>query len=151
MFRLARRIVGNEAVAEEILQESYMSLWSRQGRTYPSNPEAWLMKTSVNRSIDYLRRRNVRKETDFNEDRTDGNEAPAYCGPARWELEALLDSALQRLAPRERAAFVLKRLEGYSYEEISVITGVALSTVRNQVMNAGRKVEDVFREAGVEP
>lgn len=150
LFRMVRRMVERESVAEEILQECYLSLWDRLDGGVPANPEAWLVRACVNRSIDHLRRRDIRGETALEEETL---ATPCFrdAGPGSWEVEALLDSALRRLAPREKAAFMLRKIEGCSYEDIAQMTGVAAATVRNQVMNAGRKIEKALREGGIEP
>ena len=152
LFRMVRRMVERESVAEEILQECYLSLWDRLDGKSPSNPEAWLVRACVNRSIDHLRRRDVRGETVLDEDTTAGGPSGFRdAGPGSWEVETLLDEALRRLPPREKAAFILRRIEGCSYEEIARMTGVAAATVRNQVMTAGRKIEKTLRDGGIEP
>lgn len=150
LFRMVRRMVEREAVAEEILQECYLSLWDKLEGGVPANTEAWLVRACVNRSIDHLRRQNTRGETVLEED-TPCSSGIGDPGPGSWEVEALLDAALRQLAPREKAAFILRKIEGRSYEEIARMTGVAAATVRNQVMNAGRKMEKVLREGGIEP
>ena len=60
LFWTVKRMVGREALAEEILQDAYMALWDMPGEASPDNPEAWLRRVCVNRALDHLRREETR-------------------------------------------------------------------------------------------
>ena len=57
------------------------------------------------------------------------------------ELSAALRAAIDRLPDRTRAAFVLRVLDGRSYEQVAEVLGVRAATARNQVMKARRRLE----------
>jgi RNA polymerase sigma-70 factor, ECF subfamily len=152
LFWTVKRMVGRDALADEILQEGYMALWGMEGRTAPDNPEAWLRRTCVNRALDHLRR----EETKLHQA---GEEAlenlTAAVGLEETmgvlELEEALHKAISTLPGQERAAFVMKVIEGLEYPEVSAALGVSESTVRNQVMQARRKLERALAALGIEP
>jgi len=149
LYRTVRRMVGRDAIAEEILQEGYLSLWSGAGGSEPQNPEAWLRRLVVNRTLDHLRREESRRP------HVPLDDLPLAASPAGSPLESLggreaeeiLRLGLAGMPPRMRIAFVL-RTEGHEYPEIAAMTGVSESTVRNQVLQARRRLACLFRERG---
>ena len=151
LFWTVRRMVGREALAEEILQDAYVALWGLPAASSPREPEAWLRRFCVNRAIDHLRREETKRPHDGNEalERVASASGPDETLGLR-ELEAALHSALRVLPPQERAAFVMKLIEGLGYPEVAASLGVTESTVRNQVMQARRKVEKSLRAMGIE-
>ncbi len=151
LYWTVRRMVGREAIAEEILQEAYMAYWELGRTRAPRNPAGWLRRVCTNRAIDYLRReRNRSGPSSLPEpdqlSSGENIEATALAG----ETEAILDRALSLLPPQQRAAFVLRVIEELDYKEISSILKVSPSTVRNHVMAARRKLEAILRSGGIE-
>jgi RNA polymerase sigma-70 factor (ECF subfamily) len=150
LFWTVKRMIGRDALAEEILQDAYVALWGLSEGSQPKEVGAWLHRFCVNRSIDHLRREETRRMAD-------GPEALEYAAAAHGpdeslglrEMEEALAGALSGLPPQERAAFVLKLVEGLDYSEVAELMGVAESTVRNQVMQARRKIEKKLALAGV--
>ncbi len=150
LFWTVRRMTGREAIADEILQEAYLTLWERGRAGLPEEPEAWLRRFCVNRAIDYLRReenRRVLPEPEVLE----ALPAAPRAEEAFWtgEVEDALTAALEVLPPRERAVFLLRFVEGLDFRAIAASLGVADSTVRNQAMNARRKVQRRLEERGI--
>ncbi|MGA9751255.1 MAG: RNA polymerase sigma factor [Acidobacteriota bacterium] len=151
LFWTVRRMVGRDAVAEEILQDAYAALWGLPETGLPSEPMAWLRRFCVNRAIDYLRREENRRPHEGGEFL---EELPAAARPdvelGLREAEEVVARAMQALPPQERGAFVLKLVEGLEYPEVAALLGVSESTVRNQVMQARRKVQRYLQAAGIE-
>jgi RNA polymerase sigma-70 factor (ECF subfamily) len=152
LFWTVKRMVGRDALADEILQEAYMALWSMEGGTPPDNPEAWLRRTCINRALDHLRREET-KARQAGEEALENLSAPVGLEETMGvlELEAALHRAISSLPGQERAAFVMKVIEGLEYPEVSAALGVSESTVRNQVMQARRKLERALAALGIEP
>ncbi len=152
LFWTVKRMVGREALSEEILQDAYMALWGLEDSVSPRDVTAWLRRFCVNRAIDHLRREETRRVVD------DGADAlEAFAGPGGpheslglREMEAVLARALDALPPQERASFVMKVVEDLEYPQVAAALGVSESTVRNQVMQARRKVERFLASAGIE-
>jgi RNA polymerase sigma-70 factor, ECF subfamily len=151
LFWAVRRMVGREALAEEILQDAYMALWGLPAASSPREPEAWLRRFCVNRAIDHLRREETKRPHGGNEalERVVSAQGPEEALGLR-ELEGALYSVLRGLPPQEHAAFVLKLVEGLDYPEVAALLGVTESTVRNQVMQARRKVGKSLLAMGIE-
>ena len=122
LFGLAYRMLGSRADAEDIVQEAYLR-WHEADAGSIENPEAWLVTTTTRLAIDRLRRLKTERE--------------AYVGP--WLPEPIVTHApppdhdldlaedlsiafltmLERLAPEERAAFLLHDVFDVGYGEIA--------------------------------
>ena len=126
--------------------KAYRALDSFRGGSFKS----WLMRIVTNTCYDVLRARQRRK-TDSLEDipveneyipaLTDTRESPQQY-VERQELAGLITVAIRNLPEDQRASIILCDVEGYSYEEIAEITGVAIGTVKSRISRARTKVRD---------
>lgn len=151
LLRLATRMTGREAVAEEILQESYFALWRTTG-PIPDDPSAWLYRTCLNRAIDISRR-----EAIFREVPMEGSIFPddASLNPAEVAMTKAASDAMSEAAallpPAERVVFALRAYEGFSFDKIAQQVGISPSTARNQYMSARRRMALALSAKGVTP
>ncbi|MBQ0821565.1 sigma-70 family RNA polymerase sigma factor [Microvirga terrae] len=118
LVRLAYRMLGSIAEAEDVVQEAYIR-WHQADRSSVREPGAFLSKTVTRLCLDILKSARVKRET--------------YIGP--WLPEPVLDQdqedamsedlsltlmmALERLSPLERAAFLLHDVFGLGFDEVS--------------------------------
>ena len=159
LFGVAYRMLGNVQDAEDLVQEAFLR-WHQAPRGDVERPEAWLVSVVTRLAIDRLRRA--------------ATERAAYPGPwlpepvAAERIEAAPDRALerasdlsmaflvllQRLAPEERAAFVMREACDASYAEIAATIDKSETATRQVVHRARRRVRGernrfaVPREAG---
>jgi RNA polymerase sigma factor (sigma-70 family) len=137
---IATRILGSEADADDVLQET----WLRLSRTNDiDDVPAWLTTVVTRLCLDQLRKRRTRSAAEA--------ETPADPAPVDPEADALLAEkmgdamqvVLDALAPAERAAFVLHDVFGYPFDEISAVMGRSGTAVRQLASRARRKVQGV--------
>ena len=135
IFRLAARICGpNEA--DDVTQVVFLRLW----KVLPaledlSKADAWLARTTTNRAIDHLRHIGRKLRIVLDEKHMNVQEKCEQ-NLNRGELAVVFNRAAEQLGERQRLAFVLRELEGYSSDETAEMMGIASSTVRNLVMQA---------------
>jgi RNA polymerase sigma-70 factor (ECF subfamily) len=148
LFRLARRLSRSAEDAHDLVQETFLRA-ARSPASIPfgsSSEEAWLVRVLINICRDRWRWTAVRQKTaDGSDVETLGSSSPEAALMAR----AMVQDALQKLAPRRRAILVLYELEGTAIPEIAKLLGVTAVTVRwhlsvgrremAQVLGAGRK------------
>ena len=142
LFGLAYRMLGSRADAEDIVQEAYVR-WHEAARDSIESPEAWLVTTTTRLAIDRLRRLKTERE--------------AYVGP--WLPEPIVTAAppdrnldlaadlsiafltlLERLAPEERAAFLLHDVFDVGYPEIASVIERSEAACRQVVHRARTRV-----------
>ena len=143
VFRVARQIVGDDEEAKDVAQMVFVRLWQtlpryREGGSFG----AYLHRITVNLAFDAARKRGSRewaRGMDARElEELAGTARPAG-NPEPGEIQRIFGVLSRRLGTRQKAAFVLREVEGMSTEDVSEILGMSESTVRNHV-HAARKV-----------
>ncbi|MCA9000622.1 MAG: sigma-70 family RNA polymerase sigma factor [Planctomycetes bacterium] len=143
IYGLLFRLVGNPEDAEDMAQEVFVRAWKALG-TAPEGEglRPWLSRIAVNLFYDHLRKRGrgLRVvEMDPLAVDPGGREREPFEELDRREAESLLGAAIERLPARLQAAFVLRVVEGRSYEEVAHIVGLQEQTVRSHV-SKGRQL-----------
>ena len=136
IYRLAFRLSGNRADAEDLTQETFVRVFRSLAEYSPGTFEGWLHRITTNLFLDMVRRRQRIRFDALPEDAPE-RLASAEAGPERAYEENNLDpeiqQALDALPPDFRAAVVLCDLEGLSYEEIAATLGIKVGTVRSRI------------------
>ena len=137
-----RKLAGNVFDAEDLVQDTLLRAFAQWGVTEPAirNPKAYLLRTATNVWIDTLRRRETESRAPF----ADPDEVAAP-GPGPGVASELRDAGarlMQRLAPQERAALLLRESFDMSLEEIAEL----LATTTGAVKAALHRGRDRLRE-----
>lgn len=143
-FRTARRLLGDDHDALDVVQESLLKAFARldefDGR---GGFRFWLLRIVVNTALDQGRRRQRRKVVGLEGE-------PASVTPdddparnlQRLDLRRQLDAALETLSPTLRATFVLFAEAGLTYKEIAEAQDVPIGTVMSRINAARRKLQE---------
>ncbi|MCV2871394.1 RNA polymerase sigma factor [Defluviimonas sp. WL0050] len=130
-FRVAARMLGDKAEAEDVAQEAMLRLW-RQAPNWQGGQArvtTWLYRVAVNLATDRLRKR---RGLPLDEAPEPVETAPGAVGRMiEAERAAALDAALMALPERQREAVILRHLEGLSNPEIAEIMGVGVEAVES--------------------
>lgn len=142
VLRIALRLLNNPQDAQDAAQEVFLRLYRHLGRLDETHGyEAWLFRVTVNvcRDIGRGRRRSVTLE-----DMPDPAAAQpdAFDDAARAQQREIVRRGLGRLGEKERAALVLRDVEGWSTREVAKILGSTENTVRSQICTARLKLRD---------
>ncbi len=133
---LVRRLVGNPATAEDLVQQAFANVLGR--RDGPASA-AYLAQAARNLALNHLRDARRRAQVEVAgldaELIADARPSPEMSVLHRGELRNLLE-AVSALSPRVREAFVLNKLKGLSYDEAAARMGVSRNTVISQIVTA---------------
>ena len=146
VYRLAYRLSGNRADAEDLTQETFVRVFRSLADYTPGTFEGWLHRITTNLFLDMARRRQKIRFDALAEDAGDrlASDEP---GPERAYEQNNLDPEIQRaldaLPADFRAPVVLCDREGLTYEEIALTLGIKVGTVRSRI-HRGRVI---LREA----
>ena len=144
VLRIAYRIVGNWADAEDVAQEAFVRLHKHMaGLPNAAALGSWLYRVTVNLSLDRTRKARPSQELP---EQLPASAASADAELIRRQQQERLMAALSRLPARERAAVVLREIEGLSTAEVAEILGSAEATVRSQVASAVIRLRKMFDE-----
>ena len=146
LHRYARGMVRDPDLASDLVQESFVKAYTRLASCRdPSRFGAWMYRIVVNRCRDHLKRQ--RRPALQLEEHTAA--APESDGPAqrvdRAELRLLLDRTLATLPEPQREAFLLRHVEGHSYEDMSAMLDVSVSALKMRVMRARVALQERLR------
>jgi len=138
---VARRILGDDDLAEDAVQEVMVSLWLA-----PEAPDAlrgWLVRAVVHRSLHARRTRERRRRWEGEAGRLAAEDCP-LCDPERQldvrrELRSL-DVAIGSLSEEFRTVLVLHEVDGLDYREIARRLAVPVGTVRSRLNRARRQL-----------
>jgi RNA polymerase sigma factor (sigma-70 family) len=124
VYRFIRGNLRDEERANDIVQDSYEKLWRRVAEIDYTAVKSWLFATAYNNMIDIIRKekRMVPLEAD--------HENELSYESQYTDLNEILKEALSRLTEQQRIAIMLRDYEGYSYKEISDITGLSEANVK---------------------
>ena len=147
MCSVAYRMLGSRSDAEDVVQDAYLR-WHRASIADIRSVEAWLVTVVTRLSIDRLRQAKAARESyvgPWLPEPLVNNEAPP--ADAQSELASSLSVAflvvLERLAPEERAAFLLHEVFESGYDEISGILGKSEVACRQLVSRARKRVHEL--------
>ncbi|HXA66916.1 MAG TPA: sigma-70 family RNA polymerase sigma factor [Bryobacteraceae bacterium] len=145
-YSLVLRVVRDKAIAEDLVQETFLRVWNRVRSIDPEKGAIgpWLLAIARNSAIDYLRSSARRERNAVELDET--GHASLY-----RELEADLlisdqarrvKAAMEKLAPNYRTVLELAYFEGLSQSEMSVRMGQPLGTIKTWVRTALQSLRD---------
>jgi RNA polymerase sigma-70 factor, ECF subfamily len=151
---IAWRMLGNRDDARDAAQDVYLRVFKYLGRFRTGEDfRGWLYRITINVCHDFARKKGATGFGQFDQiDQIDFVQESAAVETGRRGTDpeslalheqqlALIRSALQSLPPKERAALVLRDLEGFSTEEVARALGSRPVTVRSQVSSARTKIK----------
>ena len=146
MRAYATRILGSNADADDVVQESFIAAWQQLPDLENSaGVKAWMMRIASNKSIDRVRARREHLDIDDLERAAPAADSPARVAEARSQQRSL-SLALDALPEAQRQCWVLKEVAGYSYDEISVQLEIPTSTVRGLLARARKTLMHEMEE-----
>jgi len=145
LMGLAYRLLGSTAEAEDVVQETYLS-WSSASHDDISNAEAWLTTVCTRKALDQLKTARKKRENYVGMWLPEPLHTTTQDTPEdRVELSESLTMAfllvMERLAPKERAAFLLREVYSSSYEEVAEILEVTPASCRKLVSRAKANIQ----------
>lgn len=155
LIRFAKEYVLSEEDAENITQDIFMDIWERWDTIcYVKNMNAYLFKLVRNKCVDYLKRKiseqkylekvQMSYEIELNLRLQSLDCCDTYILD-RNEMEVLLRTAIESLPRRCRDIFLLSKIEGLKYREISERLGISVNTVECQMGIALKKLRGKLR------
>ncbi len=144
LYRHALGMTGSPDVAEDILQMSFIKAYQHLGEVR-GRFDAWVFRIVANGCKDWLK--NIRRtHLSYDED----DQPSSYSTPDeeldRTELRGDLDMALASLPTSLREAFIMKHVEGRSYEEMADLLGTTVGALKMRVHRAREALQGLLEE-----
>ena len=140
------KMVKSVEISEEILQDLFVKIWiSRENLDIEKSFRSYLFKISENLVYDFFRKAALNKELE--------SYLVSVAVPATSPVEQhiyykegnyMLAKAIESLPPRRKQIYILCKIEGKSYREVSRLLGVSISTINEHIVKATRVVKKYF-------
>ena len=161
-YNLAARMLSDWALAEDAVQEAFMSGYRAFQQFRGDNLRAWIMRIVANTCRDMLRARRARPTVPLDPvpsglddpdpmlsavDLPSGEESPEDYAE-RKELHRVIESGLNTLSEEQRLAVLLVDVQGLDYEEAAAAMGCSLGTVKSRLSRGRGRLRDYLRTTG---
>jgi RNA polymerase sigma-70 factor, ECF subfamily len=149
LFRVAFRITGNEADAEDVVQEAFLRGYRKlESFELRSDFGTWLYRIAVRCALDRISGARINEDSRVGEESDPQQHqvqvADLAAGPDRLllsgEIGAMQEMAMLSLTPTERTAFVLRHMEDCTSEQIATALGIEPNAAKQAVFRAVQKV-----------
>ncbi len=143
VFALARRVVRDDGIAEEVVQEVFLRLWTSPERFDPERGSlrSWLLAQTHSRSIDRLRSDGARRQR---EERDAQRTAASGYDVEREAMDLVVadrvDEVMAGLPLAERQALELAYFDGYTYREVAQILDTPEGTIKSRIRAGLRRL-----------
>lgn len=149
MYNVCLRMVRNEADAEDLLQNSFIDVFTNlDSFRFESSIGAWIKRIVVNNCINFLKKRRLV----FSELQENLGSVPDDAPePAEYPLSVgAVHEAINQLPDGYRVVFSLYMLEGYDHQEIGEILGISEATSKSQYSRARKKLKEMLNAQPLE-
>lgn len=156
---LARRVVVDPTLADEVTQEAFLNVWLKAATFDPArgSARAWVLTITHRRAVDTVRREEsnrdrLRRSSVFAAERDYDMVVDQVLDRAAAEAaDVEVTRALAVLTPLQREAIDLAYFEGCTYAEVAAVLGVPLSTAKTRMRDGmTRLAAELCRDAGVD-
>lgn len=151
-------LIQNETEAWDLAQEAFIKAW----RALPNFKldagfYTWLYRIAHNVSYDWLRKKKIQGDGEFDDERTEhrvaagaettpkGDFAPDTA-MRNAELGQRIQAAIAKLSPEHRQVIILREIEGLAYEEIAALIPCSLGTVMSRLFYARKKLQEQLQD-----
>jgi RNA polymerase sigma-70 factor (ECF subfamily) len=146
VFGVCRKILSNDAAAEDVTQDIFMTLFTQIDSFHGGGFAAWLWKIARNRCINYLKSPPASREVPVDNSPERVSEADPGMDVESAEQSERIKKTLDLLAPGQRICLKLFYLEGWTCNEIVERTGLTSREVRTHVQNGKLRFRHLWQK-----
>lgn len=146
VYHLLFSLVKDRQETEELLQETFVSLWLNRGKLNPTQPlYPYVYLTARRLAIDFFRRKltesNAKEYLALHQRRYDHETEETINAT---DLHRITEDAIRKLPKQQQTVFILSRDEGLSYDEIAERLHISKNTVKNHLVSALKTLRTYF-------
>lgn len=158
VYAMTYNMIQNETEAWDLAQEAFIKAWRAMPNfKLDSAFYTWLYRITHNVTYDWLRKKKIQGDGEFDDSHTDhrvaaGAEAVARQEPApdtalkNAELGVRIHEAIVKLSPEHKQVILLREVEGLAYEEIAEMIPCTLGTVMSRLFYARKKLQEMLKD-----
>jgi len=124
VYRFILKNLGHKEDAQDVVQTAFEKLWINRNQVDNERSKSYLFTVAYHQMIDHIRKqKRITLQDDFKEE-------AGLIDKQEHTVKKILDEALHKLSETQKSLVLLKDYEGYSYQEIGIITGLSESQVK---------------------
>lgn len=139
LFRFAMKHLKNEMSAKDIVQETFEKVWIKHVDVSSEKVKSYLFTTAYHAIVDWIKKE--KRNADFDSKQFD---EPMQSN-APFDLQEVLNNALEKLPSIQKTVVLLRDYEGYNYEEIAGITDLSESQVKVYIFRARKALQEYIQ------
>jgi RNA polymerase sigma-70 factor (ECF subfamily) len=150
-FSVAFRIVNDEDDSNDVVQESFITVWKKiEGFNPENNFSNWLYRIVVNKCYDALRKK--KRSSLVYPDASNWNikglfsDSNPELNMENKELGRMIRMLTKELSEKQKVVFVLSELEGLSRDDIAEITGMTKDAIKSNLFHARQKISKLIEK-----
>ncbi|MFH1197980.1 MAG: RNA polymerase sigma factor [bacterium] len=145
-------MLKNRMDAEDVTQDVLIKIWNNLNSFKIAAAKTWIMKTTHNQCIDYLRKRSKESQRDlsFDEELFTATENEIYLLNPMYKTHVIMmadkvKEAIQKLPENLRSIFILFELHGMKYKEISKSLDIPMNSVKVYLLRARKRLQEELK------
>ncbi|MGA7837280.1 MAG: RNA polymerase sigma factor [Ignavibacteriaceae bacterium] len=151
IYNYALYMMKNRMDADDITQEVFIKIWNNINNFNIKSAKSWILRTTHNLCIDYLRKRQTsqKRETNIDSNINISGAGTLTDTEVRLRKNLLKDKikqGIETLPDNLKSVFILYELQGFKYNEISETLSMPLNSVKVYLMRARKKLQEELKE-----
>ena len=155
IFSYSVYMLKNSMDAEDVTQEVLIRLWKNMGKFKLPAAGSWIMRTTHNLCIDYLRRNQITRQRSVYIDENESAQEKIIDSNKENQPEIKtqqnivierIKSEVQKLPENLKSVFVLYEIEGFKYKEISSVLDIPINSVKVYLLRARKKLQEELKD-----
>lgn len=139
IYRFALKHLRNEMSARDIVQETFTKVWIKHEEVSFEKVKSYLFTTAYHAIIDWVKKDG--RNGDF--EKVDHTHSTSFS--TSFDLQEILNEALDRLPEIQKTVVLLRDYEGYNYNEIAEVTGLNESQVKVYIFRARQTLKEYLK------
>ncbi len=150
-FSVAFRMLGDEDLAKDVVQESMVIIWKKIGSIKsPEVYKTWLCRIVINKCYDEMRRK--KRNPEYSQDDASWSrlseriEDNTQDGLKNSEIAVIISGLTESLSPKQKAVFILSDIEEMTSDEVAGITGMSKLTIKANLYYARKSIRTMLQK-----
>jgi RNA polymerase sigma-70 factor (ECF subfamily) len=151
-------MIHSEQDAWDLAQDGFLKAWKSIARFRgQSSFYTWLYRIMMNVTIDWLRKKHIESESEFDETLGLKNVEPGAVTTPKSEIlphkklehaeiRQRINAAIEKLSPEHRAVILMREMDGLEYQEIADAMDCSIGTVMSRLFYARRKLQTMLKD-----
>ena len=144
------KLLKKEEIAQELLQDVFLKIWMKRETIDPElSFRSYLFRIAENMVTDFFRKAAVDRKLRAHLISRATEEGLSADSMIHYkESDSMLNQAIRQLPPQRRQVFILCKIEGKSYKEVSRELGISTSTISDHIVKASHSIKKYFSLSG---